>query len=241
MTLWRNLIQTAYQGLKQWWRHPMRALQIRSDCSEVLVPMVSMDERHKDKILAHLLHLTPEDRVMRFGYPASDQQIGGYVDGMNFQRDHIYGIFNVALRIEALAHLSIETRQDGVILGEFGVSVRPKSRGKGLGTRLFERAMVHARHEGVSLFYIHALSENAPMLAIARHHGATMDREGSETEAYLRLPPADWESELEDWVIDQYGRINYSVKEQVKSFVEAVSQVQEIRQAVRDGRHRSAS
>jgi GNAT superfamily N-acetyltransferase len=241
MTLWRNLLKTALQGLRQWWRHPMRALQVKGESAEVLVPIVSMDERHKDKILTHLLQLSAQDRVLRFGYPATDEQIGRYVQGMNFQRDHIYGIFNVALRIEALAHLSIEQRKDGATLGEFGVSVRQKSRGKGLGNRLFERAMVHARHEGVSIFYIHALSENAPMLAIAKHHGATLERDGSETEAYLRLPPADLESELEDWVIDQYGRINYSVKEQVKSFVDAVSQVQEIRQAVREGRHQSAS
>lgn len=241
MSLWRNLFKTAHQGLRLWWRHPTRALQVKASDTEVLVPIVSMDERHKDKILAHLLQLSAQDRVLRFGYPANDEQIGRYVQSMNFQRDHIYGIFNVALRIEGLAHLSIEKRKDGVTLGEFGVSVRQKSRGKGLGNRLFERAMVHARHEGVSIFYIHALSENTPMLAIARHHGATLERDGSETEAYLRLPPADLESELEDWVNDQYGRINYSVKEQVKSFVDAVSQVQEIRQAVREGRHKSAS
>jgi GNAT superfamily N-acetyltransferase len=241
MALLRNLFKTAHQGLRQWWRHPMRALQVKSENAEVLVPIVSMDERHKDKIRHHLRELSSDDRVLRFGYPATNEQIDRYVDGMNFQRDHIYGIFNVALRIEALAHLSIETRKDGLKLGEFGVSVRQKSRGKGLGNRLFERAMVHARHEGVSIFYIHALSENAPMLAIARHHGATLERDGSETEAHLRLPPADLESELEDWVVDQYGRINYSVKEQVKNFVDAVAQVQEIRQAVRDGRHKSAS
>jgi hypothetical protein len=121
------------------------------------------------------------------------------------------------------------------------VSVRAKSRGKGLGNRLFERAMVHARHEKVSLFYIHALSENAPMLAIARHHGAKLEREGSETEAHLRLPPPDLESDLEDWVIDQYGRINLSVKEQVKQVIDVVADVQEIRQGVREGRHQSGT
>jgi GNAT superfamily N-acetyltransferase len=241
MSLWRHLLKTAHQGLRPWSWHPLRALQVKGNDAEVLVPIVSMDERHKDKIRAHLIELSPDDRVLRFGYPATDEQIGRYVDGLNFERDHIDGIFNVALRIEGLAHLSIEKRASGETLGEFGVSVRRKSRGKGLGNRLFERAMVHARHEGVSIFYIHALSENAPMLAIARHHGATLARDGSETEAHLRLPPADLESELEDWVLDQYGRINYSVKEQVKSFVDAMSQVQEIRQAVREGRHKSAS
>ena len=100
--------------------------------------------------------------------------------------------------------------------------------------------MVHARHEKVSIFYIHALSDNMPMLAIAKHHGATLEREGGETEAHLRLPPPDLESELEDWVVDQYGRINYSVKEQVKQFVDVVARVHEIRDGVRKSRHQSA-
>jgi uncharacterized ubiquitin-like protein YukD len=49
------------------------------------------------------------------------------------------------------------------------------------------------------------------------------------------------ESDLEDWVIDQYGRINLSVKEQVKHFVDAIADVQEVRQGVREGRHKSGA
>ncbi len=55
------------------------------------------------------------------------------------------------------------------------------SRGKGYGSRLFERAVVHARNEGVSLLFIHALSENTAMLKIARNAGAVLERAGSET------------------------------------------------------------
>jgi RimJ/RimL family protein N-acetyltransferase len=179
--------------------------------------------------------------MLRFGYPATDEQIARYVKGMDFKRDHIYAVFNAALRIIALAHLSIERPEQGQARAEFGVSVRKVSRGMGLGNRLFERAMVHARHEKVSVFYIHALSENMPMLAIAKHHGATLERDGSETEAHLRLPPPDVETDLQDWVSDQYGRMDYSVKREVKQFVDAVAHVQEIRRAVRAGRHKSAS
>lgn len=234
-------MHTAHQGLRRWWRHPTRALAVRHEHLEVLVPIVSLDIRHRSKILAHLIELDRDDRFMRFGYSATDEQIERYVDGMHFERDHIYGIFNVALRIEALAHLGIERPQQGEPRAEFGVSVRAKSRGMGLGNRMFERAMVHARHEKISLFYIHALSENAPMLAIARHHGAQLERDGSETEAYLRLPPSNIESELQDWVSDQYGRMDYSIKAQVKQLVDVVADVQEIRQGVREGRHKSGS
>ena len=126
-------------------------------------------------------------------------------------------------------------------MAEFGVSVSSHARGRGYGARMFERAVMHARNEGVTLMFIHALSENAAMIWIARNAGATIERDGSETEAYLRLPPPDLESELEDWVSDQYGRMNYTLKEQVQEAVDTVAQVQEIRQAVREGRHKSGS
>ena len=241
MGLIHHLFKTARANLRHWWRHPAQALAVPGHEEDMWVPIVSLDERHRPKILAHLLELNREDRFLRFGYAATDEQIERYVQGMDFKRDHIYAIFNVALRIEALAHLSIERQAQGEPRAEFGVSVRHKVRGMGLGKRLFERAMVNARHEKVSIFYIHALSENVPMLAIAKHHGAVLERDGGETQAHLRLPAPDLESELEDWMVDQYGRINYSVKEHVKQFVDTVAHVQEIRDGVRKGRHQSAS
>ena len=36
---------------------------------------------------------------------------------------------------------------------------------------MFERAVIHARNEGVDLLFIHALSENTAMLKIARRAG----------------------------------------------------------------------
>jgi RimJ/RimL family protein N-acetyltransferase len=241
MKLWLQLFQTARNGLRRWWAQPTRPLTLQAADSEVLIPIVSLDERHRPRILTHLLELDRDDRMLRFGYPATDEQIARYVKGMDFKRDHIYAIFNSALRIIALAHLSIERPEQGQARAEFGVSVRKASRGMGFGNRLFERAMVHARHEKVSIFYIHALSENIPMLAIAKRHGATLERDGSETEAHLRLPATNIENDLQDWVSDQYGRMDYSVKQEVKHLVDAVAQVQEIRRAVRAGRHKSAS
>ena len=111
MTLLHQLIQTAHQGWRQWWRHPLRALAVRHEQTEVMVPMVSLDARHRVKILSHLLELDREDRLMRFGFPATDEQIERYVNGLDFERDHIYGIFNVALRLEAMAHLGVRSEE----------------------------------------------------------------------------------------------------------------------------------
>ena len=74
-----------------------------------------------------------------------------------------------------------------------------KARGRGYGSRLFERAVIHARNEGVDMLFIHALSENTAMLKIARNAGAMLERAGSETEAYLRLPRRRWTAGSARW------------------------------------------
>jgi len=53
---------------------------------------------------------------------------------------------------------------------------------------------MHARNEGVSMVFIHALTENTAMLKIARKAGATVQRDGSESEAYLEIPPASFDT-----------------------------------------------
>lgn len=65
-----------------------------------------MSARHKPRILKHLLALKPEDRYLRFGYPATDEQIARYVTGLNFERDEIFGVFNRRLELVAMAHLA---------------------------------------------------------------------------------------------------------------------------------------
>ena len=46
------------------------------------------------------------DRYLRFGYAATDEQIERYVDGLDFERDEIFGIYNRRLELIAMAHLA---------------------------------------------------------------------------------------------------------------------------------------
>ena len=43
------------------------------------IPILSLEARHRPRILAHLLGLSERDRYLRFGYVASDVQIERYV------------------------------------------------------------------------------------------------------------------------------------------------------------------
>jgi hypothetical protein len=93
-----------------------------------------------------------------------------------------------------------------------------------------------ARNEGVSMLFIHALSENAPMLKIAISSGAKLERFGGETEAFLQLPARNLRSRLYQWLLTFYGQTDLEIKMHVKQFWDLLDQIQEIRQGVREGR-----
>ncbi len=204
------------------------------------VPIRSLGPAHRERIAAHLQALEPHDRYLRFGYAATDEQVRRYVDTIDFERDEIFGIFNRWLDLIAMAHLAFSTQAESSHCAEFGVSVLKAARGRGYGARLFDRAVVHARNEGVDLLFVHALSENAAMLRIARNAGATLERDGSETEAHLRLPPATLDSRMSEMVEEQMAQTDYHLKWQARNFWNFLASLQEIRQGVREGRGKSA-
>lgn len=206
----------------------------------VVVPIRSLGPSHRPRIAKHLLALDEHDRYLRFGYAANDEQIGRYVDGLDFERDDIFGIYNRKLQLIAMAHLAFSHSPTMQSCAEFGVSVLKKARGRGYGSRLFERAVMHARNEGVDMLFIHALSENTAMLKIARSAGAVLERAGSETDAYLRLPPATLDSRMSEIVEEQLAQTDYRLKVQAKNFWDFLAGVQEVRRGVREARHKSA-
>lgn len=204
-----------------------------------MVPIRSLGAGHRARIAAHLLDLDEHDRYLRFGYQANDEQIERYVEHLDFERDEIFGIFNRRLELIAMAHLAFIHEPGAAACAEFGVSVLKKARGRGFGARLFERAVMHARNEGVELMFIHALSENTAMIRIARSGGAVIERTGSETDAYLRLPPATLDSRVSEMVEEQVAQADYRLKQQARNFMALLAQVQEIRRGAISARGKS--
>ena len=240
MTLVQTLAKTTLEGGKQMLRFTGVSQEQLRKTEGVLIPIAPLSPEHLPQITAHLLALSEHDRYLRFGYTATDAHIQRYVQTLNFERDEIYGIFNTDLDIIAMAHLALMKDPGREFSSEFGVSVSAHARGRGYGARLFERAVIHARNEKVYQMYIHALSENAPMIRIARKGGAKIERDGSETEAFLRLPKRDLDSRVTEFVADQYAKTNYNIKEDAKRFWNFLAKVQEIREGVRDARHQAA-
>nr|WP_315431633.1 GNAT family N-acetyltransferase [uncultured Albidiferax sp.] len=234
---------SADAGRGDLWRSPLVRGGVHGSHGAVastVVPIRSLGEGHRERIANHLLALDERDRYLRFGYNAADRHIRDYVDGLNFERDDIFGIYNRKLELIAMAHLAYSVNPQFKSCAEFGVSVRPQARGRGYGGRLFERAVMHASNEGVDLLFVHALSENTAMLKIARKAGAVVERDGAEAEAFLRLPEATLDSRMTEMVAEQLGQTDYQLKTHAKSFWDLLEALQNVRQGVREGRHKSA-
>jgi hypothetical protein len=216
----RSLLKASLRAGREFFRPP------HSDDADrrraALVPIRELQAHERPAVLAHLLALSPQDRYLRFGIAMRDEQVQRYTDSLDFERDEVYGIFNRRLQLIAMAHLARAASGGFEACAEFGVSVR------------------HARNTGVRMLFVHALSENAAMLHIAEKAGAVLERSGSETEAYLRLPPATLDSQMGELVEDHVANTDYLLKAQAKSFWEALRAVQEIRGGVQSARHKAS-
>jgi GNAT superfamily N-acetyltransferase len=188
------------------------------------IPIRSLAERHRPRILTHLLALSEHDRYLRFGYAASDGQVARYADLIDFANDEVFGVFNRRLELIAMAHLAglANARE-----AEFGVSVLHKARGRGYGARLFDHAVLHGRNRGVDTLLIHALTQNTPMLRIARSAGATVDSEGGEALARLRLPPDNLRSHLNAFFESSAAEVDYRLKAQGKLMSDVLGNIGE--------------
>ncbi len=207
----------------------------------VKVPIRALGVSHAQQIAQHLRALSKEDRYLRFGYSASDDMIERYVAGLNFERDEIFGVYNRRLELIAMAHMAFSLETDFSSCAEFGVSVLAHARGRGYGASLFDRAVMHARNEGVEMMFIHALSENTAMLNIARKSGAILQRDGAESDAYLRLLPADLDSRMTEMFEEHLAQTDYRMKVQAKQFWDVLRMMQEVRLGVREAKTRAPS
>ena len=180
-------------------------------------PIRRLAERHRERVLTHLLALGEGDRHLRFGHVASDDQIAQYVAQLDFARDEVFGVFDGRLRVVALAHLAFApTLADGhERAAEFGVSVSERQRGRGIGSRLFEHAATHARNRGARSLAIHLARDNSPMLAIVRKAGAVIRFDGSDAVALLELPADTVGSQLSALLETQAAELDYRWKLQV--------------------------
>ena len=223
------------------WQFAMMGFSTKShkEDHDNFVPVRELHVQDRQDVLTHLLALDGTDRYLRFGYAAHNAQIEHYVAHLDFRRDRVLGIYNRKLCLIAMAHLAYIHDPKADSCAEFGVSVLPAWRGRGIGTELFARAVLHARNDHISMMFIHALSENKAMLHIAQRAGAKVVRLGSESEAYLTLPSPTLQSHWHEAVDAQIAETDYCLKTQARQAWALLAGIQETRQAMREDHDRS--
>jgi RimJ/RimL family protein N-acetyltransferase len=178
----------------------------------VLVRELSSADR--ERLLAHFLALDEDDRLLRFGQVVPDHVIENYVRNMNFSNDKVFGVFGSALELIGVGHLAYLPAEGDKRTAEFGVSVLESARGRGIGTKLFERAAMRSRNTHVSVLYMHCLSRNSTMMHIAKKSGMKIEYAYGEADAYLSLTPADQSSIMAEMLQEQAAVFDYAIKRQ---------------------------
>src|SRR3569623_1862955 len=153
-----------------------------------------LSKRNRSHLLHHLLGLSKEDRLLRFGAMLSDELIFKYVQAINFSYDKIFGVYDGRCTLLAAGHLAFAPRDavpalsevtEKERIAELGVSVSASARGCGIGTKLFKRAAIHCAYD--------------------------------EADAYLKLPPADPSSMMQEALQEQAAALDYAFKSRIRA------------------------
>jgi len=179
----------------------------------LVVPVRELHAGHRDEILRHLLLLNEEDRRLRFGTQTPDEVIHHYVEGLDFNKDTVFGSFDSQLNLIGMAHLAYLPKTKGQPQSaEFGVSVLPDGRGEGIGTALLARASVHSRNTRIETLFVHCLANNRAMMHLAQKSGMRVEYAYGDADAYLKLPPANPGTMVEEAANEQWADFDYAVK-----------------------------
>lgn len=195
--------------------------------SKPWIRVKELRERDRRRLLKHFLALDDNDRLLRFGTVLSDELVTRYVERLDFERDSVFGVYSGWLHsLVGVGHLAFVPREQRPVIGgattksrmaEFGVSVSAEARGKGVGSKLFERAIMHCRNEDVDTLYMHCLTSNQTMMHLARKAGMEIHREYGEADAYLTLPPPDPRSVLREAMEEQVAVFDYRFRKHMRS------------------------
>ena len=181
------------------------------------VPVRELNAGHREEILQHLLQLNEEDRRLRFGTQTPDEVIQRYVEHLDFNKDTIFGCFNLNLKLIGMAHLAYLPEIKGQMrAAEFGVSVLPEGRSQGFGTALLQRSAVHSRNTRIETLYVHCLTSNKAMMHLAQKAGMSIEYAQGDADAYLKLPPANPSTIVEEAANEQWADMDYALKQNLK-------------------------
>jgi GNAT superfamily N-acetyltransferase len=141
--------------------------------------------RDRFALETHFAALGTEDLCNRFCHSIKPEVVTKYLDQWSAAGIPSYGIFDPDRGLVAVSQLA---RSAGEL--EVGLSVLPTYRRKGLALALLYRSASYARARGLKALIIHCLTDNIPMLSLARRIGMTIEISNGEADGHLTLRAA---------------------------------------------------
>lgn len=139
----------------------------------------------RDKVYDHLLRLDKEDRLLRFGNPATDQRLRAYCDALDWQHGLIIG-YVVGGQLRAIG----EFKPFGKIwfdAAEIALSAERPWQDRGIGGELLRKLIIIARNRMIRSVYLLCLPRNAKLVRLVRKIDAELIVHTDQIEAQLKL------------------------------------------------------
>ena len=166
-----------------------------------------LNASHRPALIEHFCGLSRRDAYLRFGTYAGPESIASYVNGIDFERSTVLGVYGDDLELIGVAHLCPE---QGVV--ELGISVLASARRRGMGTLLMRRALSHARIIGARRLFMHCLAENDDLMRLARAAHAEISYSHDEADGFIHVPPVTPFSAAVEFTEEQIGVVDYTLK-----------------------------
>ena len=135
-----------------------------------------LNPSHRPALLAHFCALSRRDSYLRFGTYLGTESIEAYVNGIDFERSTVLGVYGDDLTLLGVAHLCPE--KDTV---ELGISVLTTARRRGIGTHLMRLARAagarfsFSHDEADGFIHVPAVTPFSAAVEFAEEHLGVVD------------------------------------------------------------------
>jgi GNAT superfamily N-acetyltransferase len=141
--------------------------------------------RDRFALEAHFAALSTKDLCNRFCHSIKPEAVTKYLDQWSVAGIPSYGVFDPDRGLVAVSQLAQSADEL-----EVGLSVLRTYRRKGLALALLHRCASYARARGLKALIIHCLTDNIPMLSLARRIGMTIEISNGAADGHLTLRAA---------------------------------------------------
>lgn len=173
----------------------------------VIVRRVLPTEYHKYR--KHLMQLDADSRYLRFGYRAPDSAIEKMCNTVeNNPSDHVlYCIETEDLEFAGVAHVAQENNST-----ELAFSVLKAYQGRGYGSALMERAILHCRTRNITKSHLVCLQTNKAIKRLCTKYGIAVKNECGESIGAVEFSKPDFDAFLQEMTASNLAIVDYFSK-----------------------------